>query len=121
MQTDGSPTRDSVIFGILTGLSYTYMAAAWGGFIFVLNLIAVHAVVLFFLGRYSSKVHTAYSLFFIIGTFGATRVPVIGMGPLKSFEQIGALVVFICYQILEFCEVREQCTYTQNALCDHAM
>ena len=81
------------------------MAAAWGGFIFVLNLIAVHAVVLFFLGRYNSKVHTAYSLFFVIGTAGAMRVPVIGMGPLKSFEQIGALVVFICYQILEFCEV----------------
>ena len=81
------------------------MAAAWGGFIFVLNLIAVHAVVLFFLGRYNSKVHTAYTLFFIIGTFGATRVPVIGWSPLKSFEQIGALAVFISYQILEYCEV----------------
>jgi dolichyl-diphosphooligosaccharide--protein glycosyltransferase len=29
--------------GILTGLSYFNMVAAWGGYIFVLNMITLHA------------------------------------------------------------------------------
>ena len=31
--------------GALCGLSYVYMVAAWGGYVFVLNLIGVHAAV----------------------------------------------------------------------------
>jgi dolichyl-diphosphooligosaccharide--protein glycosyltransferase len=29
--------------GFVTGLSYFYMVAAWGGYIFVLNMITLHA------------------------------------------------------------------------------
>lgn len=39
----------------------------------------------------------AYTLFYIIGTFGATHVPVVGMSPLKSLEQLGGLAVFAGY------------------------
>ena len=76
---DGARTNDSIYYGILSGLAYVYMAAAWGGFIFVINLIAFHAGALVLIGRYSSKLHTAYSLFFIVGTVGAMQIPVIGM------------------------------------------
>lgn len=51
--TDGQATRDSVVWGVLTGLAYVYMVAAWGGFIFVVNMIGAHATLLFFLGRYA--------------------------------------------------------------------
>lgn len=75
------------------------MAAAWGGFVFVLNLIAIHSLVLVLLGRYSSKLHRAYSLFYVIGITGAVQVPVIGWGPLRSLEQLGALAAFIGLQV----------------------
>ena len=94
-------TRDSYIYGVFCGLAYVYMVAAWGGFVFVLNLIGVHAGLLVICGRYTSKLHRAFSLFYTIGTWGAMRVPVVGWGPLKSFEQIGPLVVFLGLQILE--------------------
>jgi len=84
------------------------MVAAWGGFVFVVNMIGAHAVVLFFLGRYTSKLHRAYSLFYVIGTLGAMQVPVVGWGPLKSTEQLAPLLVFVAMQILEFCEVRRR-------------
>ncbi|KAF8305798.1 hypothetical protein TcBrA4_0040280 [Trypanosoma cruzi] len=29
--------------GVLTGLAYGYMVSTWGGFIFVLNMVALHA------------------------------------------------------------------------------
>eukprot|EP00750_Incisomonas_marina_P000789 INCI1059.2.p1 GENE.INCI1059.2~~INCI1059.2.p1 ORF type:complete len:986 (-),score=184.27 INCI1059.2:87-2996(-) len=116
---DGTATRDSVIFGVLTGFAYINMAAAWGGFTFVLNLIAVHTAVLAILGRYSSRLHRAYSLFYIIGTMGAMRVPVIGWTPLRSMEQIAGLLTFIVLQVLEFCEIkrrREKLTLFQTFL-----
>lgn len=106
--TDGSPTRDSYVYGFLCGLAYVYMVAAWGGFVFVLNLVGVHAALLVVLGRYSSKLHRAYSLFFAVGTFGAVHVPVVGWNPFKSLEQLGPFVVFIIFQLLEYCEVQRR-------------
>ena len=43
--------------GIVAGIAYIYMAAAWGGYIFVVNMIGVHAIGLVFFGRYSNKLH----------------------------------------------------------------
>jgi len=98
--------------GILTGFAYAYMVAAWGGFIFVLNLIGVHAAFLIVLntakGVHSSSLYRAYSLFYVIGTAGAVHVPVVGWGPFKSLEQLGPFVVFIIFQLLEFCAYRRR-------------
>merc|ERR1712151_638293 len=97
-------TPSSWPWGILTALSYFYMVAAWGGYIFVLNMIGVHALMLVCLGRFNSGVYKAYSLFYIVGTAGAIQVPVVGWQPLRSFEQIGPLLVFCGYQMLAVCD-----------------
>lgn len=97
-------TDKSWAWGIVTGLAYMCMVATWGGFVFVLNMIGVHAACLVLLGRYSAKLHRAYSLFFIIGTWGAMRVPVVGKTPLTSLEQLGAMAVFLGLQVLAACD-----------------
>ena len=38
-------------WGVVTGLAYINMAAAWGGYIFVLNMIGMHAVMLVAIDR----------------------------------------------------------------------
>mmetsp|Transcript_56512 Transcript_56512/g.127035 ORF Transcript_56512/g.127035 Transcript_56512/m.127035 type:complete len:887 (+) Transcript_56512:73-2733(+) len=95
-------------FGVLTGLAYINMVAAWGGYIFVLNMIGAHCALLVGLGRFNSGVHKAYSLFFIIGTYGATRIPVVGMAPVRSLEQMMPLLVFLGIQVLEFCDIQRR-------------
>ncbi len=80
------------------------MVTLWGGFIFVLNMIGLHALVLVLLGRFSTKVYLSYSIFYVIGTILATHVPVVGMTPLKSLEQLGPFGVFVVYQLLQHCE-----------------
>lgn len=90
--------------GFFAGLSYINMVAAWGGYIFVLNMIGVHALMLVAQGRFNSGVHKAYSLFFLVGTFGAIQIPVVGMQPLRSLEQMGPLLVFVGYQVLALCD-----------------
>jgi dolichyl-diphosphooligosaccharide---protein glycosyltransferase len=97
-------TEGSWFIGVLAGLAYVYMVAAWGGFIFVGNLVGVHAAFLVASGYYSSCLHKAYSLFFIVGTYGATLVPVVGMSPFRSLEQIGPLLVFFGLQFLAICD-----------------
>jgi len=97
----------SYLYGIATGFAYFYMVAAWGGYIFVLNLIGVHAAVLVLLGRFSTKVYKSYSLFYVIGTTLAIQVPVVGWTPLKSLEQLGPAAVFLVFQVLQFCEMQK--------------
>jgi hypothetical protein len=93
-------TSSSWPIGFVAGLAYTYMAAAWGGYVFVINMIGVHAGMLVVLGRYSSSLHHAYSAFFVLGTIGAMQVPIVGMAPLKSMEQAGPLLVFVGLQAI---------------------
>eukprot|EP00603_Paraphysomonas_imperforata_P004520 CAMPEP_0114421070 /NCGR_PEP_ID=MMETSP0103-20121206/4886_1 /TAXON_ID=37642 ORGANISM="Paraphysomonas imperforata, Strain PA2" /NCGR_SAMPLE_ID=MMETSP0103 /ASSEMBLY_ACC=CAM_ASM_000201 /LENGTH=704 /DNA_ID=CAMNT_0001589575 /DNA_START=236 /DNA_END=2351 /DNA_ORIENTATION=+ len=84
----GTKPKSMTAWGIFAGLAYICMAATWGGFIFVLNMIGLHAFVLFLLGRYTNKLYSAYTLWYVIGTIGAIQVPVIGYGPIKSLEQL---------------------------------
>lgn len=97
------------LLGIVAGLAYGFMAATWGGFIFVLNMIALHAAVLAALdiirGKYCRNLYHSYTLFFIVGTFLAVQVPTIGWNPFRSLEQLAAFVVFIGLQLLHLCEV----------------
>lgn len=34
------------------------------------------------------SIHVSYTIFYIIGTYGAIHIPVVGMTPLKSLEQM---------------------------------
>eukprot|EP00536_Pseudo-nitzschia_multiseries_P007650 jgi/Psemu1/240422/estExt_Genewise1.C_1820012 len=95
----------SAWMGAIAGLAYFYMVASWGGYIFVLNLIGVHAAALVPMGRFSSKVYQSYTLFYLIGTALAVQVPVVGWAPLKSLEQLGPSIVFMGYQILRVCDL----------------
>merc|ERR1719169_394158 len=101
-------TPYSFPWAILAGFSYVYMVAAWGGYIFVLNMIGLHALMLVGLGRFNSGVHKAYTLFFVIGTAGAMQIPVVGMQPLRSLEQMGPLLVFLGFQVLEYCDFQRK-------------
>jgi len=94
--------------GAIAGFSYVYMVAVWGGYIFVLNMIGVHAGILILLGRYSSKLHRSYTLWYVIGTIGATHVPVVGWSPLKSLEQLAPFGLFVFIQLIEFCEIQKR-------------
>ena len=92
-------------FGGLAGLAYFYMVATWGGYIFVLNMVGLHAGILVLMGRFSNKVYLSYTLFYVVGTILAIQIPVVGWAPLKSLEQLGPCAVFLGYQGLQLCEV----------------
>eukprot|EP00667_Euglena_gracilis_P002726 EG_transcript_2733 len=94
------PNGRPILFGILTGLSYFYMVAAWGGYVFVLNVVGLHAASLILLGRLSPELYYAYSCFYVVGTIGALQIPVVGWNPLRSAEQLGPMGVGLALQLL---------------------
>ena len=96
----GNSNASTTFWGVLSGIVYFYMAAVWGGYVFVLNMIGVHAVVLFLIGRFSDKVYIAYTMFYLVGTTLAVQISVVGWTPLKSLEQLGPCAVFVVYQLL---------------------
>mmetsp|Transcript_2292 Transcript_2292/g.3216 ORF Transcript_2292/g.3216 Transcript_2292/m.3216 type:complete len:979 (-) Transcript_2292:619-3555(-) len=103
LRNNNSPSS-ATVWGCLAGLAHFYMAAVWGGYVFVINMVGIHAGALVLFGRYSTKLYRAYTAFYAIGTFFATQVPVVGLTPIKSLEQLGPLAVFIGYQVLEVVE-----------------
>ena len=115
---DTTKLSTTALWGVITGVAYFYMVAAWGGYVFVLNVIVAHAGSLVLLGRYSKKLHVAYSAFFIVGTGLAIQVPVVGWTPLKSLEQLGAFVGFGGLQLLaltEWLQEREEAKLQQQS------
>eukprot|EP00238_Polyblepharides_amylifera_P004415 CAMPEP_0196575794 /NCGR_PEP_ID=MMETSP1081-20130531/5195_1 /TAXON_ID=36882 /ORGANISM="Pyramimonas amylifera, Strain CCMP720" /LENGTH=755 /DNA_ID=CAMNT_0041894201 /DNA_START=187 /DNA_END=2454 /DNA_ORIENTATION=- len=93
-----------IIFAPLSALAYIYMVIAWGGYTFVLNMVGVHVFVLVLAGRHSSRLHRAYSVWFLLGTWGAMQFQIVGWKPLQEMEQIGPLGVFLVLQLVEVLE-----------------
>ena len=53
----------------------------------MLNMVGLHAADSSCAKRYSSSLHKAYSLFFVVGTIGALQFPVVGTLPFLA-EQL---------------------------------
>jgi len=85
-----------------TALFYFYMVSAWGGYIFIINLIPLHVFVLLLMGRYSKRLYVAYSTFYVLGTIGSMQIPFVGFQPATTAEHMAALGTFGLLQIVAF-------------------
>ena len=81
----------SIMWGALSALFYGYMVSAWGGYVFITNMIALHAFVLVCMGRYSPRLYVSYSAWYAIGTLASMQVPFVGFLPIRSSDHMSAL------------------------------
>ncbi|KAI9694346.1 MAG: oligosaccharyl transferase stt3 subunit [Bogoriella megaspora] len=94
----------SVLWGGLTALFYGYMVSSWGGYVFITNLLPLHAFVLVCMGRYSPRLYVSYTSWYALGTLGSMQIPFVGFLPLKTSEHMSALGVFGLLQLVAFAE-----------------
>ncbi|KAK9450739.1 Oligosaccharyl transferase STT3 subunit-domain-containing protein [Limtongia smithiae] len=94
----------SAFWGTLTALFYFYMVAAWGGYVFITNIIPLHALALVVMGRYSNRLYVAYSSWYALGTLASMQIPFVGFLPIRSSEHMGALGVFGLLQLVGFAQ-----------------
>lgn len=78
------------------------MVSAWGGYVFIINLIPLHVLALILSGRYTNKVYIAYTTFYTLGQLMAMQVPFVGFQPVKTSEHMAAAGVFGLLQVDSF-------------------
>lgn len=81
----------SAMWGAMTALFYFYMVSAWGGYVFITNMIPLHAFVLIAMGRYSPRLYVSYTTWFALGTLASMQIPFVGFLPIRSSEHMSAL------------------------------
>ncbi|KAF6236493.1 hypothetical protein HO173_005274 [Letharia columbiana] len=89
-----SVKNGSAMWGALTALFYGYMVSAWGGYVFITNLLPLHTFVLICMGRYSPRLYVSYSTWFALGTLASMQVPFVGFLPIRSSDHMSALGKF---------------------------
>ncbi len=85
----------SMLWSLFCALAYFYMVAAWGGYVFIINMIPIYVVVMIIVGRWSSRLYVAYCTFYIIGSLLAMQVPFVGFNVIKQAECAASHGVFV--------------------------
>lgn len=84
----------SILWATFTALAYFYMVSSWGGYVFLINLIPIHVLVLMITGRFSHRIYVAYSTLYCVGTILSMQISFVGFQPVQSSEHMMALGVF---------------------------
>jgi dolichyl-diphosphooligosaccharide--protein glycosyltransferase len=92
----------SIFWSTLCALLYFYMVAAWGGYVFIINLIPLYTLFLIIVGRTDVKIYISYSVFYILGTILSMQVPFVMFQAIKSSEHMLSHGVFLILQVYMF-------------------
>ncbi|XP_070155938.1 STT3, subunit of the oligosaccharyltransferase complex, homolog B isoform X1 [Polyergus mexicanus] len=84
----------SIFWASVTALSYFYMVSAWGGYVFIINLIPLHVFALLVMNRFSNRLFTSYTTFYVLGLLLSMQVPFVGFQPIRTSEHMAAGGVF---------------------------
>jgi dolichyl-diphosphooligosaccharide--protein glycosyltransferase len=85
----------SMLWGLFCALAYFYMVAAWGGYVFIINIIPIYVVVMIVAGRWSSRLYVAYCTFYVVGSLLAMQVPFVGFNVFWQAECASSHGVFV--------------------------
>merc|ERR1719186_372718 len=92
----------NIYWASLCSVAYFYMVSSWGGYVFLINLIPLHVLVLMIAGRFSHRIYIAYSTVYTLGTLLSMQISFVGFQPVQTSEHMLALGVFGLCQILSF-------------------
>lgn len=99
-----SSKSGSIFLSILCGLSCFYITSIWGGYIFVINLIAVHAFLSLFPALYAKKfnreMYISYTLSYSICFALSTSVPIVMNSYFEKIIHLPPFGVFVLYQLI---------------------
>lgn len=92
----------TLFWSTMASLAYFYMVSSWGGYVFLINIIPLHVLVLMVTGRFSHRLYVAYSTLYVIGTILSMQISFVGFQPVSTSEHMGAFGVFGLCQIHAF-------------------
>ncbi|OII76232.1 oligosaccharyl transferase STT3 subunit family protein [Cryptosporidium andersoni] len=79
-----------ILSSLLASLAYNYMTMSWGGYVFIINTIAIYNLILVLLNRFTFKHYVVYTVFYLVGTILNLNIPFVGIGAIKSSEHLSS-------------------------------
>lgn len=55
-----------------------WQVSSWGGYVFLINLIPLHVLVLMLTGRFSHRIYVAYCTVYCLGTILSMQISFVG-------------------------------------------
>jgi dolichyl-diphosphooligosaccharide--protein glycosyltransferase len=89
----------SLSWSLASAFGYFYMVSAWGGYVFIINLVPLYVLVLLVTGRYSLRLYVAYNCMYILGMLLAMQIRFVGFQHVQSGEHMAAMGVFFLLQV----------------------
>ncbi|GCB59821.1 hypothetical protein scyTo_0010988 [Scyliorhinus torazame] len=74
----------SIYWSAMCALAYFYMVSSWGGYVFLINLIPLHVLVLMLTGRFSHRIYVAYCTVYSLGTILSMQISFVGFQVSKA-------------------------------------
>lgn len=90
----------SILYASITAIFYFYMVSAWGGYVFITNMIPLHIFILVLMGRFTENLYTAYCTWYSLGTLMSMQIPFVGFMPIRSNDHMAAFGVFGLLQLV---------------------
>ena len=73
-----------IYWAALCSVAYFYMVSSWGGYVFLINLIPLHVLILMVAGRFSHRIYIAYSTVYTLGTLLSMQISFVGFQPVRA-------------------------------------
>eukprot|EP01053_Blabericola_migrator_P006968 Blabericola_migrator_1__6967@NODE_352_length_9495_cov_44_513789_g282_i0_p1_GENE_NODE_352_length_9495_cov_44_513789_g282_i0NODE_352_length_9495_cov_44_513789_g282_i0_p1_ORF_typecomplete_len734_score130_37STT3/PF02516_14/7_6e147PTPS_related/PF10131_9/0_0008_NODE_352_length_9495_cov_44_513789_g282_i052867487 len=87
--------RGTIASILLANAAYFYMVTAWGGYVFVTNVIAIYSLVLIFMDRFNARHFVVYTTWYVVGTIWCFNIPFVAYAAITSSEHMASHGVFI--------------------------
>eukprot|EP00921_Rhytidocystis_pertsovi_P002975 GHVQ01004960.1.p1 GENE.GHVQ01004960.1~~GHVQ01004960.1.p1 ORF type:complete len:578 (-),score=22.48 GHVQ01004960.1:1102-2835(-) len=85
----------TMFWSMLASLAFFYMVTSWGGYVFVLNTVAIYMVAITLLGKATVTHHVVYCTFYILSTILCLNVPFVNFSAVISSEHMASHGVFL--------------------------
>eukprot|EP00941_MAST-03F_sp_MAST-3F-sp1_P006178 g6178.t1 len=92
----------SMAYAACTSIAYFYMVSAWGGYIFIINIVPLYVLILTIAGRYSRRLYVAYTTYYLLGNLLAMQVPFVGFNVLLQAECASSHGIFVMINAFAF-------------------
>ena len=86
-------------------MMHFFQVSSWGGYVFLINIIPLHVLILMITGRFSHRVYVAYSTLYVIGTILSMQISFVGFQPVSTSEHMGVSVstFALLMKVFSFC------------------
>ena len=88
-------TKDSIVHSVLAGLCLGGLSITWGAYRYAYDLLAVYAVVMILLKKYSRRLLSSYSITILLGIMIGSLIPRNGVDFVTSTEQLLPVIVIV--------------------------